>query len=100
MKRNKRWSKEEEQVLLNCVRENPINLSKAFREATIELDRPLTSCKNRWYQKLNKTEVCFVTIGTRTKNKNRKIVAVNTSDNTENIKVTVWDRIKKLLKLC
>lgn len=99
-KTNKRWSKEEEQVLLNCVKENPNNLQKAFKLAAIELKRSISSCSNRWYQTLNKTEVCFVTIGTKTKNKNKKIVTDNTSDNTETVKATIWEKIKKLLKLC
>jgi hypothetical protein len=47
MERNKRWSKEEEQVLLNCIRECD-NIAKGVEKASKQLNRSWKACNNRY----------------------------------------------------
>lgn len=47
MERNKRWSKEEEQVLLDCIRECD-NTSIGIQKAVIKLNRSYRACYDRY----------------------------------------------------
>ena len=47
MERNKRWSKEEEQVLLDCIRECD-NIAVGIGKATKKLDRSYKACLFRY----------------------------------------------------
>jgi hypothetical protein len=94
--KKKRWSTEEEQVVIDLIIQNPNNLNKAFRRAAIILNRTPYSCKLRWYKYLSKREttpVCFVTIGKKNKSINSK--------NGKSIKstTTIWRKILNLLKI-
>ena len=96
-----RFTKDEDATIIDCVKRNPQNLREAFRKAERLLDnRDFCSIKNRWYNVLSKKPEtkCFMTIGVKSKNMNRKVVTVNTSDNTENIKTSLWNKILKLFK--
>ena len=47
MERNKKWSKEEEKVLLDCVRECD-NVSEGLQKASKDLNRSYTACLFRY----------------------------------------------------
>jgi hypothetical protein len=55
---------------------------------------------NRWYYHLSKKPdtKCFITIGVKSKNMNRKIVTKYTSDNTVTTSESIWQKILKLFK--
>lgn len=52
MRTYKRWTKEEELVILSNVKENPENLLKAFAIAAKKLNRSEASIRMRWYNHL------------------------------------------------
>ncbi len=52
MRTYKRWTKEEDLVILNSVKENPENLVKAFAITAKKLNRSVTSIRMRWYKHL------------------------------------------------
>lgn len=98
---NKHYTNEEDKVIIDCVKRNPQNLLEAFRKAERLLEnRSLVSIANRWYKKLVKRydTKCFITIGVKSKNMNRKIVTKRTSDNTITISESIWQKILKLFK--
>lgn len=97
----RRWTEEEEQVLLGQIKKNANNLSEAFRKASAIINRSVASCQSRWYKTLcrnSNTEICLITIGRGTKNVNRKNVASNTSDNTEKTTISWWNKLLAFLR--
>lgn len=98
MKETKRkWTNNEEQVLISQVKIHPQNLTEAFRVTSTLIDRTEDSIRQHWYLKCNKESYCFMTIGNKTVNLNRKIVTPTTTNNTDNISATKWARILAIL---
>ena len=100
----KRWTNDEEQVIISKVKANPNNLQKAFREASLELNRSVISIHFHWYKKNKHSNAlkdrcghCFLTYGGKSLNINRKNVSVNTSDNTITISMDKLQRILDIL---
>ncbi len=102
MANNKRWTKEEEEILVQAIAANPHNLSEALRTASNTINRSFSACQFHWYvvlspkDKPSKMGISFVSIGPNTVYKNRK------NSGTSMIqpeKSTIWSRIKRLLKL-
>lgn len=52
MRTYKKWTKEEDLVILSNVKENPENLLKAFAIAAKKLNRSENSIRLRWYKYL------------------------------------------------
>lgn len=94
MRQRRRWTNEEEQVLIDQVRINPSNLARAFRNASNITGRSPHSCEQRWYGKVRQSETVFMTIGTNAMSVNSK-----NSDNTQPVRLPIWRRILKLLGL-
>ena len=94
MTSKRRWTNEEEQVLIDQVRINPSNLSRAFRNASNITGRSPHSCEQRWYGKVRYSEAVFMTIGANAMSVNSK-----NSDNTQPVSVPIWRRILNLLGL-
>ena len=102
MANNKRWTKEEEEILVQAIAANPHNLSEALRTASNTINRSFSACQFHWYvvlspkDKPSKMGISFVSIGPNTVYKNRK------NSGTSMIqpeKSTIWSKIKRLLKL-
>ena len=94
MTTRRRWTSEEEQVLIDQVRINPSNLSRAFRNASNITGRSPHSCEQRWYGKVRHSETVFMTIGANTMNVNSK-----NGVNTQPVRLPIWRRILTLLGL-
>lgn len=94
MTTKRRWTNEEEQVLIDQVRINPSNLSRAFRNASNITGRSPHSCEQRWYGKVRQSETVFMTIGANAMSVNSK-----NSDNTQPVRLPIWRRILNLLGL-
>ena len=93
MTNKKRWTVEEEQVLIDQIKRSANNITEAFRRTSRLINRTEAACTYHWYVVISKREnpsVCFVTVGQKTKNVNRKNVALNTSDNTEKTTISWW----------
>lgn len=101
MIKRRKWTTEEERVLIDQITRNANNLREAFRRTARLTDRSEKACELHWYlvvSKRDNTSVCFTTIGYKTKNVNRKNVASNTSDNTEKTTVAWWRKFLTFLK--
>lgn len=98
MSTKRKWTKEEEEILVQAVKANPHNLSKVFREVAEQLGRTEGSVGIRWYGKLKKDSLCFVTISSNNQLKNGKnydaeLGHTNTPTKTSK---TLWEKIKTL----
>lgn len=94
MSQRRRWTSEEEQVLLSQVRQNPGNLAKAFRATSEIIGRNPHSIEQRWYGKVRHSEAVFMTISANAMSANSKV-----SDNTQPVRLPIWRRILNLLGL-
>ena len=94
MSQRRRWTNEEEQVLIDQVRINPGNLARAFRATSQIIERDWRSIGQHWYHKVRHSETVFMTIGTNAMSANSK-----NSDNTQPVSVPIWRRILNLLGL-
>lgn len=100
----RRWTSDEEQVIISKVKANPNNLAKAFREASLELQgRTVCAITFHWYKSSTRQRAlkdrcghCFLLYGSRTLNINRKNVSAITSDNT--ITLTM-DKVQQILEI-
>ena len=97
--KKKRWTNEEEQVLIDQVRQNPSNLSNAFRATSKIIGRSEGTIRYYWYHKVRLSNTVFMTISSNTNYPNRKISRDNTVNNTKCIRLSIWRRILALLGL-
>lgn len=96
MGRGKRWSKEEEQVLIDQVSRHADNISIAMVSAARITGRTVHACTNYWYRTLSKKEdanIAFMCVSSKLTLRNRK--QGNTSKNNKSI----WNKIKRLLHI-
>lgn len=86
----RKWSKEEDQVLLYQVKRF-FTLNDAFIYTAQLLDRTVPSCKQRWYTVLSKNpnSVYYMTISPNKKKSNKK------SNNWWNKLINLFKFIKK-----
>lgn len=96
----RKWTEDEEKVVISKIEENPNNLQKAFREASLEIGRAPAAIEYRWYQGglRERSGKLFMTYGRKeTLNSNRKNVSSNTSDNTIRTRKGKWRRVLDIL---
>ena len=94
------WTPEEDRKLIKCIENNPQNISEGFRQfAASSQTRTFTAAHMRWHYHLrDRTDVCFMTLGKRKYNRNRKIVIPEkTSNNTEPVRRSKWRRILDII---
>lgn len=95
-KSKRRWSKEEKDILIDQIKKTPNNLAQAFKRTSLLINRSEQAVTQYWYSTLSKketTEVCFMTVGSKTFNKNRKNVHAFTSNNTQKMYASWWRRL-------
>ena len=101
MTTKRRFTKEEDSLILSTVAKNPHNLSECFREVAIKINRGPKSIASRWYHYLSKkdsndkTNTIFVTVGKKSVNYNRKTAMENTQQ-PEKQRSGIWKTIFKL----
>lgn len=103
MAMNKKWTDEENNILVQAITANPHNIKEACRCATTKLEgRTSIACYRHWYQAIaptnnpTKSGISFMTIGSKTIYKNRK----NSKNSiVQPEKSTLWTKIKKLVGL-
>ena len=101
MKKTK-WTKEEEDILVQAIESYPHNIKEACRQAAIKINRTPIACELHWYNVIapinnpTKKGVSFLTVGPKTIYKNRK----NSRNSTiKPEKSTLWAKIKKFINL-
>nr|DAX67888.1 MAG TPA: MYB PROTO-ONCOGENE PROTEIN, TRANSCRIPTION REGULATION, MYB, C-MYB.58A [Crassvirales sp.] len=101
MTTRRRFTKEEDRLILSTVAKNPHNLSECFREVATKINRSPKCIANRWYHYLSKkdsndkTNTIFVTVGKKSVNYNRKTAMENTQQ-PEKQRSGIWKTIFKL----
>lgn len=95
----RRWTNDEEEVVIQEVAKNPNNLEEAFRRASRKLDRTQGAIHARWHITglRARSGICFATYGKNTINPNRKVVRANSTDNTGRVTNCIWNRFINLL---
>lgn len=103
METRKRWTTEENNILVQAITANPHNIKEACRDAATKLEgRTPIACKLHWYKVIapannpTKLGISFLAIGSKTIYKNRKNSGSSAVQPEKN---TLWDRIKKLIRL-
>ena len=99
----KKWTQEEDNILIGYIRSNIGNINKGLIEASEDLGRTKNSCSNRWYKKLSKLDnhrsgITYVTLSNTSYIKNKKIASTNKTINKRFTKI-VKDFLIKLLSL-
>lgn len=99
----RKWTKEEDEILVQAIKANPHNKAEAFRQASTKMDRDAKSCSNRWYMQLSNeyskhyVGSLFTMVGhySRLDNRtsNREGVHITPTKNSRGL----WSKIKKLL---
>lgn len=79
MKTRKRWTHEEDEMLIQAVKDNFDNLIKGFRKVSEITGRTVNGVAYRWYQVLSNPEnknyigsSCFISFGIEKRYANRK----------------------------
>lgn len=93
-RKNKRWTRREDERLLRQVKAFPQNLHRCFMIVAEELDRTEGAVANHWYSVVSKKDenMCFFTASPKHVSKNRKNgmgVATNNS---------LWRRLLSVLR--
>ena len=99
MRRNT-WTPKEDKDLIKCIENSPQNIREGCRQfITTHPNRTFSAAHDRWHKKLrDETNVCFMTLGKRRYNRNRKVVIPEkTSDNTEPVRRSKWRRILDII---
>ena len=93
MAKNKRWTAQEDTIVVSAVKDSPTNLKAAFRAAGKKIGRSEGACSNRWYTVLSKDKAnaCFVTVSSKHQSLNRK--------NGDGVKcsTSIFTRVLKIL---
>lgn len=74
MSKGKRWTAQEDTIVVSAVKESPTNLNAAFFGASEKINRTKGACSTRWYTVLSKDKAnaCFITISNKHQSLNRK----------------------------
>lgn len=100
MSTKKKWTKEEEEILVQAVKANPHNLSKTFREVAEKLGRTEVAVRLQWYTKIKSRSICFVTVSQGKKFKNGKnyVPECGHINSPTPSNKTLWEKLKALLE--
>lgn len=101
MTTRRRWTKEEDETLVQVIKDHPHNRSEAFSIAASILDRTVGAIAFRWYNTLSNPEspkytgCCFTMLGEASSLINRSMVTTKVVPMDH--KPSIWYGIKKLL---
>ena len=84
----RRWTIEEENILLNNINSSPYNLAKAFKKTSLDINRSFTAVQSRWYG-IPRSSTCKGTIGLRFRSmeSNKAFISISSRKKTINTKV-------------
>lgn len=104
MATRRRWTEEEDNILVQAVQANPHNLSDCFRLVASRTDRTEAACSLRWYTVLNvsnnpRVGTLFMTISNDSLYINRKNHFNGVHARPINYNEEQWERIKELLNI-
>lgn len=100
-----KWTKEEDEILVQAIKANPHNKAKAFREAAEKVNHSEKCCSGRWYKVLSNPEhkkyvgCMFTMIGVASKLDNRTVNRDKVHITPTKTKKGLWAKVKALLGL-
>jgi hypothetical protein len=96
-----KFTKEDDEIILKIIRDNPSNLQMCFEEAAEKIGTTPKSISYRYYEKLKHHNVCFIVTGKKyqivnTKNKcwHNDVKTMRTTKTTK----TFWNTLCNLFK--
>lgn len=94
----KRWTEEEEKILLKIVQKKYYNIKLALEEAAQTLDRTYPSVLHHYYQVVSKRKdtTAFFTFSKGSYLKNRKFCRKNALPQEHKNSLRIWQQIVKL----
>lgn len=96
----RRYTEEEDRVIISEIAETPYNLEDAFRRASTQINRTPSAISMHWYHTLRRRNNCiFMTISGKKCTVNGKNVVILENSNTTNTGNSIWSRIKRFLGL-
>lgn len=90
------WTEEEKELLIEAVKDNPQNYSKAFREVAEQTGRSVMAVSSYWYNVLSKHQGVWMAVVTENKTIPNKKILRGDNDNTSITTVSLWQKIKRL----
>lgn len=104
----KKWTPEEDEILVQAIKANPHNLCECFKEVAPKVGRTWRAVSVHWYTTLANPEhkkyigTAFLIIGKKSYNPIRKnaftAIGYSTTVKTSK-KLGLWSKVKKLLGL-
>lgn len=93
----RRYTKEENEYIVNAIIKDPWNISKVIKQLSIDLDRTEAGLRQHWYTRLSKkTDKCFLVVGKSSHSKNRK--NNGKIEKPSKSKKNIWKYLISLLK--
>lgn len=94
MNRNRKWTEEEDNILLQQVKQSPQNLSRCFLSVAEVTGRSKMAVANHWYQVVSKkpNSICFFTASPRHISRNRKN-GLGVESNR-----SIWQRLMSIIR--
>lgn len=106
MSKFQRWTKEEDDILVQAIRLSPYNKLQAIREVLEKLPgRTEGACVQRWYTSLSNPEskyyvgCMFTMLGYESRMDNRTMYTEGYSIEPIKSTIRIWNKIKKFLGL-
>lgn len=102
MRTVRRFTEEEDRVILSKIGKNPGNIAQCLRELSVELDRSFAALQTRYYKVLvkknrnNKANATFTLFGKDNAKVNRKITRPYTQQPV-NVRRSKWRRILDII---
>lgn len=93
--KNKKWTKEEIDLLKNTISKNPNNIYLCCEQLSPHLNRTTEAIYEK-YRKLRKSSVLFMTVGKKTYSSNIKNIAYDSP--LKPIKHSLWNKVKNLFR--
>lgn len=100
-----KWTKEEDEILVQAIKANPHNKAKAFREVAEKVNHSEKCCSGRWYKILSNPKhkkyvgCMFTMIGITSKLDNRTVNRDKVHITPTKTKKGLWAKVKALLGL-
>lgn len=99
--KKRRWTDEEDKILVQAIKRYPHNLSWAFRKVAKETDRTESAVSYRWYNVTRLKSICFISYSQEEQLVNSKnyVSASGHKGKPNTVKSSLWKKILLLLGL-
>ena len=100
MQTKRRYTDEEDRVIISEIIESPGNLQRAFRKAGSQIGRSSDAICVHWHRSLKlRTDCIFMTVSGKQCTVNGKNVVILSNTRVKNSNNNIWGKIKRLFHL-